>query len=103
MLISRGGGNRLDVFDNMVVLKAIKHCRTPTFVAVGHAQDRTLADEVADHYAADTYCAGEYLADLGCMNCKKIQNWQNGRKNSKSLQSRKRATRKTNQRTASVY
>jgi exodeoxyribonuclease VII large subunit len=64
LLISRGGGNRLDVFDNMVVLKAIKHCRTPTFVAVGHTQDRTLADEAADHYAATPTAAGEYLAQI---------------------------------------
>lgn len=64
LLVSRGGGNRLDVFDQLPVLTAIRNTKTPIIVAVGHAQDNTLADEVADQYAATPTAAGEYLAQL---------------------------------------
>lgn len=64
LIVSRGGGSRLDVFNQLPVLKAIKEAKKPVLVAVGHAQDSTLAEEVADYFTTTPTAAGEYLAQL---------------------------------------
>ncbi|MBS4020868.1 MAG: hypothetical protein KGZ79_00395 [Dethiobacter sp.] len=61
LVVSRGGGSRLEVFNQLPVLAAINGAKKPVLVAVGHAQDITLADEVADIHAPTPTAAGELL------------------------------------------
>lgn len=51
IVVTRGGGadRTLRVFDELPLCRVIAGTDTPTVVGVGHEDDRTLADEVADH------------------------------------------------------
>jgi len=55
IIIARGGGARSDLaaWDSSIVAHAIAHCRVPVLTALGHATDRTVADQVA-HGAYET-------------------------------------------------
>ena len=55
VVLVRGGGASagLQVLDRAMVVRAICHCPVPVLTGIGHAIDRTLADEVAWR-AADT-------------------------------------------------
>lgn len=55
VLVTRGGGSRTDLagFDGERVARAIAACPFPVITAIGHQQDRTVADEVA-HTACPT-------------------------------------------------
>jgi exodeoxyribonuclease VII large subunit len=50
IVIARGGGSKeeLDPFNDWEVTRAIAESRVPVVTAIGHWQDRTLADMVAD-------------------------------------------------------
>lgn len=49
VVIARGGGARSDLapWDSAELARAIARCRVPVWVALGHAQDRTVADMAA--------------------------------------------------------
>jgi exodeoxyribonuclease VII large subunit len=51
IVVTRGGGADADLwcFNEDPVVRAIADCATPTVVAVGHEDDETLAEAVADH------------------------------------------------------
>lgn len=51
IVLTRGGGadRHLRVFNETPLCRVIHHAGTPVVVGVGHENDRTLADEVADH------------------------------------------------------
>lgn len=53
-VIARGGGSREDlaVFDSEAVARAIAACPVPVVSGIGHEDDTTVADLVADHRAA---------------------------------------------------
>lgn len=50
ILVVRGGGSREDLaaFDEEILLRGIARCQTPIVTGVGHEDDTTLADLVAD-------------------------------------------------------
>lgn len=50
IVVTRGGGaeKHLRVFNETPVCRVIHHSNTPVVVGIGHENDRTLADEVAD-------------------------------------------------------
>ena len=54
VVIARGGGSREDlaVFDSEAVARAIAACHLPVVSGIGHEDDTTVADLVADHRAA---------------------------------------------------
>jgi exodeoxyribonuclease VII large subunit len=58
--VTRGGGADGDLrcFDAEPVVRAVADCRTPVVVAVGHEDDETLAEAVADRRAMTPTDAG---------------------------------------------
>jgi len=60
LVVTRGGGadDTLWCFNEEPVVRAIADCETPTIVAVGHEDDETLAEDVADHAAITPTEAG---------------------------------------------
>lgn len=65
MIVGRGGGSIEDLwaFNDERVVQAIFECRTPVISAVGHGTDSTIADFVADRYAATPSEAAELAVD----------------------------------------
>lgn len=63
LIVTRGGGERLDVFNERPILDAVFNARTPIISAVGHAKDKTLIDLVADLSAATPTEAAKVLSD----------------------------------------
>lgn len=63
IILARGGGARedLDCFDDERVVRAIATCPMPVVTGLGHEQDETLADRVAD-WAAHTPTAAAMRA-----------------------------------------
>ena len=54
LVLARGGGSREDlaVFDNEVLCRLLAHYPIPVVTGLGHEDDLTVADLVADHRAA---------------------------------------------------
>lgn len=60
IVVTRGGGSDTDLwcFNEEPVVRSIADCTTPTVVAVGHEDDETLAEAVADRRAMTPTDAG---------------------------------------------
>lgn len=54
IVLARGGGNREDlvVFDGESLARLLAHCPVPVVTGLGHEDDTTIADLVADYRAA---------------------------------------------------
>lgn len=61
IIVGRGGGGEDDLmaFNSELVAEALFHASTPVVSAVGHREDTTIADAVADHSAITPTAAGE--------------------------------------------
>ncbi|HZS49044.1 MAG TPA: exodeoxyribonuclease VII large subunit, partial [Blastocatellia bacterium] len=62
MVLTRGGGEGLGIFDSFEVAEAIHNARTPIVSAVGHQRDWTIADMIADARAATPSEAARLVA-----------------------------------------
>ena len=64
IIAGRGGGSDTDLkaFNTEAVAEALFTASTPTVTAVGHTDDRFIADKVADMAAITPTRAGEYFA-----------------------------------------
>jgi exodeoxyribonuclease VII large subunit len=64
-VVVRGGGSKasLDVFDRPNVAHAVATALVPVFTGIGHAGDRTVADEVAYRSLATPSAVGQELVD----------------------------------------
>lgn len=64
VVVTRGGGADVDLwaFNEEPVIRAIADCATPTVVAIGHEDDETLAEHVADRRAMTPTDAGVAVA-----------------------------------------
>jgi exodeoxyribonuclease VII large subunit len=65
LIVTRGGGadKTLRVFNETPLCRVIANTATPTAVGIGHEDDRTLADEVADHRFMTPTHAGEIVPE----------------------------------------
>lgn len=63
VIVGRGGGGEDDLvaFNTELVAEALFHASTPIVSAVGHREDVTIADAVADHSAITPTAAGEVV------------------------------------------
>jgi len=63
IIVSRGGGSdsNLQAFNTERVAEAIFTANTPIVTAIGHTDDRLIADRVADMAAITPTAAGEYI------------------------------------------
>lgn len=61
IIVGRGGGGEDDLmaFNTKLLAEALFHASTPVVSAVGHREDVTIADAVADHSAITPTAAGE--------------------------------------------
>lgn len=63
LVVTRGGGEQLNVFDERPILDALHNTKTFTITAVGHAKDQSLADMVSDYAARTPTDAARYLVE----------------------------------------
>jgi len=63
LIVTRGGGERLEVFNDRLILDAVFKAQTPVIAAVGHAKDKMIIDRVADLAAATPTEAAKLLSD----------------------------------------
>src|SRR5262249_53922016 len=62
IVLTRGGGEGLGIFDTLEVAEAIHKVRTPIVSAVGHQRDWTIADLIVDAKAATPSEAARLIA-----------------------------------------
>ena len=67
VIIARGGGSKkaLGVLNNWELVEAIVHSRVPVVTAIGHRDDETVIDLVADVHVPTPSTVGPMWADLG--------------------------------------
>ena len=63
VVITRGGGSRMDLrwFDDLEMAKAIAYCTLPVVTAIGHHDDRSVADAVSFHAEKTPTGAAQFL------------------------------------------
>jgi hypothetical protein len=64
VVVSRGGGSGLDVFDNTEVSEVAINMKPIVITAIGHAEDNNLLQEIADKKFATPSAFGSYLRDI---------------------------------------
>ncbi|WP_225935433.1 exodeoxyribonuclease VII large subunit [Halobaculum magnesiiphilum] len=71
IIVSRGGGSdsNLQAFNTERVAEAIFTANTPVVTAIGHTDDRLIADQVADVAAITPTAAGEYIVNVYLPRC----------------------------------
>ena len=63
LVVVRGGGDGLGVFDDPRVVRTLALWPTYTVLGVGHATDHVLAGQVVDHEAITPTAAAQWLID----------------------------------------
>lgn len=61
VVLVRGGGDGLAVFDDRLVLYGLADCPHYTILGVGHASDTVLAGQAVDHEAITPTAAAQFL------------------------------------------
>jgi len=64
LVIARGGGDGIQIFNNREAAKTIAMMNTPTITAIGHSTDITLCDLLATKHVGTPTAAGEFIRDL---------------------------------------
>lgn len=62
--IARGGGDNLEIFDNVSVCESVIDAKTIIASAIGHAQDITLLEKLADKKFITPTQFGNYLKEI---------------------------------------
>ena len=64
IVVSRGGGTGLDIFNNIAVAEVAINMKPIFVTAIGHAEDKNLLQEIADKKFATPSAFGSYLRDI---------------------------------------
>ena len=64
LIITRGGGSDLHLFNNPKILSALKECKTYTITAIGHADNTTESDKFSDLSLEAPTSAGVHIKNL---------------------------------------
>jgi len=64
IIITRGGGDDLSLYDDETVLRAVIDCKIPVVSAIGHSSDNTLLDFVSVNNLPTPSVAGSWLKEL---------------------------------------
>lgn len=59
--IARGGGPGLEIFDNLAIAQTALDLKIPLITAIGHAQNVTLLEKIADKHFTTPTAFGTYL------------------------------------------
>lgn len=62
--IVRGGGWRLEIFDDLELARVVVNLQTPLVTAIGHEVDRTFVDRIADRRFSTPTDLGRVLCEL---------------------------------------
>jgi exodeoxyribonuclease VII large subunit len=71
--IARGGGDGLEVFNKPEIIETALTLQTPLLTAIGHEQDVTLLQKVADKAFITPTAFGQYLNDIYNKTIEQIQ------------------------------
>lgn len=63
LIVSRGGGENIQVFNNLELSEQTFHLRSAFVTAIGHADDEPLLQKIADKYFITPTALGQYLYD----------------------------------------
>jgi exodeoxyribonuclease VII large subunit len=64
LVVARGGGDRMEVFDRSSVAEAALEVQPLLVTAIGHQQDNPLLQKVADKHFITPTAFGQYLSDM---------------------------------------
>jgi len=64
LVVARGGGDRIEVFDRPAIAEAALRVRPLLVTAIGHQQDNPLLQKVADKHFITPTAFGQYLSDM---------------------------------------
>jgi len=64
IIITRGGGEDLSIYDDGHFIVEVAGCRIPVISAIGHASDRTILDYIAAETKPTPTAAGAWLREL---------------------------------------
>lgn len=74
LIISRGGGDRLEVFNKPAIAEAALLVSCHFITAIGHQQDNTLLQKVADKSFITPTALGQYFNDIYNRTIEELQN-----------------------------
>lgn len=64
LAVVRGGGQGLDIFNNIELVQTLIHLSTPLISAVGHPEEKPFISRIADKDASTPSLLGTYFKDL---------------------------------------
>jgi exodeoxyribonuclease VII large subunit len=76
--VARGGGDGLEVFNKPEIVEVALSLQTPLITAIGHEQDVTLLQKVADKAFITPTSLGEYLRGMYNTTLEQLQNTKAG-------------------------
>lgn len=74
LIISRGGGDRLDIFNKPDIAEAALQLNCCFATAIGHQQDNTLLQKIADKAFITPTALGQYFNDMYNRTVEELQN-----------------------------
>lgn len=83
IVITRGGGSFEDLFGfcQKELIESVYNCKIPVLSAVGHKQDTTLLDYVADYVAPTPSLAAQFIVDHNLKHYENLKSIKNNFKN----------------------
>jgi len=74
LVISRGGGENMSIFNNTFIAEQILHLKCYFVTAIGHKEDNSLIQKVADKAFITPTAFGQYLREIYNTTIEELQN-----------------------------